>query len=180
MHLLGEKSFEELTVQDIAARATVNRATFYAHFSDKYALLDEVIGINFAKSLEGRLVVPAADAAGHLRQLLLAVTDQLGAVGSHCRHSFKTFEALVEAQIKAGLRAHVQSWLAVQPGMQGQPAQRFEVVAALLSWSIYGAAFEWHKQTSGRRPADTFADEVVPLLAATIGALDSNLREPAG
>ena len=33
--LLAEKNFESITVQDIAERATVNRATFYAHFSDR-------------------------------------------------------------------------------------------------------------------------------------------------
>lgn len=31
--LLTEKSFEEITVHDIAERSTVNRATFYDHFS---------------------------------------------------------------------------------------------------------------------------------------------------
>lgn len=41
--LLSEKGFESTSVQDIAARATVNRATFYAHFQDKFALLDAVI-----------------------------------------------------------------------------------------------------------------------------------------
>ena len=40
MELAREKPLDSITVQDIAARAEVNRATFYAHFEDKYALLN--------------------------------------------------------------------------------------------------------------------------------------------
>jgi AcrR family transcriptional regulator len=36
-----EKSFEVITVQDLTERATVNRATFYAHFEDKYILAEQ-------------------------------------------------------------------------------------------------------------------------------------------
>lgn len=41
--LLKEKAFEEITVQELCARARVRRATFYNHFADKYAFLDFVI-----------------------------------------------------------------------------------------------------------------------------------------
>jgi AcrR family transcriptional regulator len=34
--LLAEKRFEAITVQDITERATLNHATFYAHFADKW------------------------------------------------------------------------------------------------------------------------------------------------
>lgn len=36
-----EKGFSALTVQDIADRAMINRATFYRHYLDKYDLLDK-------------------------------------------------------------------------------------------------------------------------------------------
>ncbi|GJM68954.1 hypothetical protein HMSSN036_11700 [Paenibacillus macerans] len=41
--LMGEKSFEKITIQEIADRANVNRGTVYLHFTDKYALLDQCI-----------------------------------------------------------------------------------------------------------------------------------------
>src|SRR5205814_10062730 len=38
VELLAEKSFHAINVQEVADRATLNRATFYAHFVDKFAL----------------------------------------------------------------------------------------------------------------------------------------------
>jgi AcrR family transcriptional regulator len=41
IELTIEKGFAAITVQDIANRAMVNRATFYRHYLDKYDLLDQ-------------------------------------------------------------------------------------------------------------------------------------------
>lgn len=38
--LSEEKSFEEITVKEITTKAKVNRGTFYAHYEDKYDLLN--------------------------------------------------------------------------------------------------------------------------------------------
>ncbi|WP_046233996.1 TetR family transcriptional regulator [Paenibacillus algorifonticola] len=41
-----ERDFESITVKDITEIATMNRATFYAHYEDKYMLL-EVLFLEF-------------------------------------------------------------------------------------------------------------------------------------
>jgi AcrR family transcriptional regulator len=43
IELMSEKSFDDITIQDIADRADVNRGTIYLHYMDKYDLLDKMI-----------------------------------------------------------------------------------------------------------------------------------------
>lgn len=42
--LLEEKSFEEITVNELCERARTRRATFYKHFSDKYDFFQYMLG----------------------------------------------------------------------------------------------------------------------------------------
>src|SRR3954471_10628554 len=90
--LLAEKSFEAITVQDIAVRATVNRATFYAHFVDKYALVDGMIREGFTQTLQQRTASPARSIEEHLQRLMLAVCDYWTALHSHCKHAYRMFD----------------------------------------------------------------------------------------
>ncbi|MDR3573521.1 MAG: TetR/AcrR family transcriptional regulator [Anaerolineaceae bacterium] len=43
IELMAEKDFEQLTINEIAERANVNRGTVYLHYADKYDLLDQCI-----------------------------------------------------------------------------------------------------------------------------------------
>lgn len=43
IELMTEKNFDDITIQDIADRANVNRGTIYLHYQDKYDLLDKLI-----------------------------------------------------------------------------------------------------------------------------------------
>jgi hypothetical protein len=47
-----------------------------------------------------------------------------------------------------------------------------DLVATIISWAIYGAALEW-SQRAGAQSAEAFADEALPLIAASIAALGS-------
>jgi AcrR family transcriptional regulator len=43
IELMTEKRFDDITIQDIADKADVNRGTIYLHYTDKYDLLDRMI-----------------------------------------------------------------------------------------------------------------------------------------
>ncbi|UQZ36947.1 TetR family transcriptional regulator [Paenibacillus sp. PK3_47] len=43
IELMAEKSFDQITIQDISDRANVGRRTIYDHYLDKFDLLDKLI-----------------------------------------------------------------------------------------------------------------------------------------
>ncbi|MGG0846601.1 TetR/AcrR family transcriptional regulator [Peribacillus simplex] len=43
LEMMSEKNFDSITIQDIADRANVNRATVYLHYLDKFDLLDKIM-----------------------------------------------------------------------------------------------------------------------------------------
>src|SRR5215471_13245375 len=56
LQLLRSKTFDDISIQDIADAATVNRATFYDHYTDKFALLEALVAGGFHKLLAERNV----------------------------------------------------------------------------------------------------------------------------
>ncbi|WP_342046166.1 TetR/AcrR family transcriptional regulator [Bacillus sp. OTU530] len=52
IELMTEKSFNDITIQDISDRANVNRGTVYVHYLDKYDLLDKLIDEHINKLKE--------------------------------------------------------------------------------------------------------------------------------
>src|SRR5271156_3464929 len=69
--LLAEKAFDLISVQDITERSTLNRATFYDHFTDKFALLEAMIGERFSTMIDLRVTGNAGGCEASLRQLIL-------------------------------------------------------------------------------------------------------------
>jgi AcrR family transcriptional regulator len=174
MGLLAEKDLEDITVQDIAARATVNRATFYAHFVDKYAMIDELAHEGFTQMLQQRMGTQPLSTEEHLRHLFLVVCNNLRLLHTQCKHG-RLFDSLVEAQIKAQLREQVRSAMLKRGGPRSHSHPRVELLATIVSWAIYGAALEW-SQRPGTQSAEAFVEEALPLIAASIGSFEDRTR----
>src|ERR1700733_16069350 len=103
--LLAERAFDLISVQDITERSTLNRATFYDHFTDKFALLEAMIGERFSTLIEARMVGSEGTCEASLRQLILAACDFLAEVSSGCQKHQRQFEPIVESQVKAAISA---------------------------------------------------------------------------
>src|SRR5690348_16691494 len=80
VELLLEKGFSAMSIQDITERATVNRGTFYAHFPDKFALLDAIIRDQFHQAVA--LKLPSTSRLGRktLRLLIQTVFEYFSEV----------------------------------------------------------------------------------------------------
>ncbi|MFZ5922939.1 MAG: TetR/AcrR family transcriptional regulator [Chloroflexota bacterium] len=162
MEVVAEKGFQAVSVQDIAERAGINRATFYAHFPDKYALLDHSIRQMFRQELEKRMLSVCTFSLENLRQLVVAVCEFVAKANSHCAPPQPQFESLVEAQVKAQLQDLLQNWIE-QTGSDVDP----RIAATATSWAIYGLALQWSHDKK-RSPVETFADQVLPLIASNL------------
>jgi AcrR family transcriptional regulator len=170
--LLREQRFHDITVQDIADRATVNRATFYAHFVDKHALLDEATGERFRAALASRVSPHVPFTPEHLARLIVAMLEMQARFHDDCQQQApgREISPLLEARVQQELNAYLLEWLRRSPPPGSRPQMAMEIVASVMSWAIFGAAVEW---TSGARsvPADALARQMAALLIGGLVAL---------
>ena len=82
--LIAQKNFESISVQDITDKAEINRATFYKHFVDKYALLDYAINQMFMQEIEKRMLDACHYTPENLRSLILTVCEFLSRLHHDC------------------------------------------------------------------------------------------------
>jgi AcrR family transcriptional regulator len=141
--LLQEKRVQSITVQDIAERATVNRATFYAHFDDKYALMDGFIRQGFEQWLESRFPVSSTFSLGNLRLLIVTVLDYLVRLHEHCGPYDKDIGPQFAMTVQDELYRFILAWLKKTPAAEGPRRETPETTAMVMSWAIFGAGAQW-------------------------------------
>jgi AcrR family transcriptional regulator len=156
--LMQSKSFDEISVQDITDLATVNRATFYDHYTDKFALLDAMVAGGFHILLHERNVRYDGTCPSAASAIILAVCDYLThaqSSGTVCQRQ-SAFEPLAEAAVTAAIRRVLMEGMPKTGLITGFPPV---MIATTASWAIYGAVKEWFSTPD--RPS---AEEIVPVI----------------
>jgi AcrR family transcriptional regulator len=164
LSLLETEAFDTISVQGIAERATVNRATFYAHYIDREALLEDLVKSRFEELLEARQVRFEGNCPSALKVVILAVYDFLRETSSGCRQHQRHFDPFVQSVVQAEVEKVLFTGLDKGAFQLGQ---RPSLVAATLSWAIYGAAISALRTPEPARPpadADQFVEDVYAML----------------
>jgi len=163
--LLNRKDFDDISIQEIADEATLNRATFYLHYPDKNSLLQAMTATRF-RDLIARRGLSFTDCDGALRAIALGVCDYLAESGGCPTHLVKmplerSIIPAVEGMFREGAERHE-----VVPGSDP------ELLATTAAWAIFGAARRWY-ETPGRIPTEEMAARietmVKPIFLATSG-----------
>jgi AcrR family transcriptional regulator len=163
--VLKEKEFEKISIQDIADAATLNRATFYDHYDDKFALLECMVGTRFNELLAKRGVRFDGSCDSAFRSIVLGVCDYLQeAMPTECERQ-RQMEPHLESAVVVVVRQMILEGLKLHPG---QSAVSPEMVASTVSWAIFGAAKEWLR-TPGRCPSEETAETIAKLVTPILG-----------
>src|SRR6202051_2809393 len=154
--LLARKEFDDISVQEIADEATLNRATFYLHYADKNALLQAMTASRF-RALIARRGLSFTDCDGALRAIALGVCDYLAeTTGCPSQLTKMPLEGsiipVVEGMFLEGAAHHE-----IAPGVDSA------LLATTAAWAIFGAARRW-LQTPDRIPAEEMAAKIEAMV----------------
>ena len=156
VRLLSKKEFQDISVQEIADEATLNRATFYLHYPDKNALLRAMTAERFS-ALIARRGLSFTNCDGALRAIVLGVCDYLaectGCPGQLAKMPLEgSIIPVVEDMFRKGARNHPP-----KPGVDP------ELLATTAAWAIFGAARGWY-QTPDRISAEEMAGKIEAMV----------------
>jgi len=161
--LLARKSLDDISIQEIADEATLNRATFYLHYPDKTSLLQAMAEARFRDLVERR-GLSFSNCDGALRAIALGVCDYLAeAPGCPTGLARMPLEGsiipVVEAIFREGAASHPRL-----------PRFDANLLATTTAWAVFGAARLWLAEPD-RPPAEEMAAKieamVKPIFLAT-------------
>jgi AcrR family transcriptional regulator len=165
--LLQAKSFDEISVQDITEAATVNRATFYDHYTDKFALMEAMIAGGFHEFLHERQLRYETGCPAALGAIIQATCDYLSQVHSAGACDRQTaFEPLMDAAIVKAIQRLLMDGL---QRAQHPPSSSPELIAAAVSAAICGGVKQWLSMPE-RPPAKALVAQLQELILPMLEA----------
>ncbi|MGP4039116.1 TetR/AcrR family transcriptional regulator [Gracilibacillus sp. D59] len=158
--LSKKKEFKDMTIKDITSEATVNRATFYYHFMDKYDLMEKVLIEDLMLNVNNEIAEHDELNQETIVSIFLSVTNFQKSLSTKCRRSFEAFRTTIEAIILKELQDIFYQLLLKQQSPVSDHSQR--IAAVMLSWGIYGASVDW--QDNSTIPPEEYITLALPYI----------------
>ncbi|WP_315118515.1 TetR family transcriptional regulator [uncultured Clostridium sp.] len=103
VQLLSKKTLEKITIKDITDFADINRATFYAHYDDKYQLFDEILHNRSIELIATHTVHIVEHEHILVEPLLDAIFEYLLPVKEHCPYTYQSLLPKLREKMIAAL-----------------------------------------------------------------------------
>ncbi|WP_315070114.1 TetR/AcrR family transcriptional regulator [uncultured Clostridium sp.] len=161
--LLQKKGFDAITIKDIAQKASINRATFYAHYEDKYALLEEIIEQAFNKMFPNQILHAQEFTDEICNQLILMTYNYIVAFYKTCRMDSKSIATLVDDKIRNMLKERIEGILLKGNTFRIEDDRNLNIISAMTCSAIYGGTYSWFKDGENDR-TDLLVDIVRPYV----------------
>jgi AcrR family transcriptional regulator len=162
--LVREKDFKAITVRDITEKATVNRATFYAHFTDKYELLNSTITKDFMDNIKQRINCHHMFNQETITNILIVMCDYHKDLSTLCPSRYQSLGTVIQSKIIEELQNLIL--ILLLKGNNQTSTDNKEILrttSIMLSWSIYGATYTWNKE--GRKiSAEDYVSKMLPII----------------
>lgn len=164
--LLRDRGFDDITLNEIAEKAGLNRATVYKHYADKFALLDAWIADDLRQRLAGATGGCERTGAAKLAAVVVATCECMRWVGSFGRPDDRLLRPIAEARIGALVLRTIEFALAEKiVRAVAEP----ELAATMASAAICGAARAWAANPSARSLDAHVAKTIAALAPLIVG-----------
>ena len=150
--LIITKDFNSISIKDITEKATINRATFYAHYEDKYDLLDQVLSKTIRAAMEQHFTCHDALNEQTIAAMITSIVTVHDSMHTSCRRGYDTFGQMLQDKT-------IEMLENVLAGLIKDASK-----AALIAWAIYGAYSYWDRHP--QQAIDVYALQSAKTIAA--------------
>ncbi|MEM6528095.1 MAG: TetR/AcrR family transcriptional regulator [Chloroflexota bacterium] len=161
--LLTEKSLQSITVSEITHHATLNRATFYLHYTDKFDLFISTARDLFHDTLMDALPREHIGHVEDIKTMVIATCNFVQQAIAQRSPQNKPFEPVIEAQIQEHLQDYLYVWLQSDAMKGTELTTCAKTTATLISRTILGCALRWMREPGSRTPEDV-AEQVYRIV----------------
>lgn len=144
LDLMQEKPFQSISVSDLTKRATLNRATFYLHYLDKFDLLAKTSRDTFIATINEKLPDWSAFNVEDIQYLTQATCEYLVGFLKNCSPANKPFEPLIMSEMQQVLYDYIYCWLDVQ-AEHPEHTLPIETCAMVVSSSVLNMSLKWSR-----------------------------------